>query len=131
MGTDPAQNTWQGQVLHNYFQGFLIFALPHHLNIGLDIQPCRTGKSTWGLIRFLNCKCTGNGLSIFFIGGFTFTKALIIFTGKGDGTDFCAITAGSTFVRVNIAGFLMKGYFEISFRAFNRINFRTSDQVDV
>jgi hypothetical protein len=131
MGTDPAQNAWQGQVFHDYLQSFLVFTFTHHLNIGLDIQPGRTGQSTRCLVGLLNGKSAGDRLGVSFISGLAVTKALIIFIREGDRTDFGTIAAGSTLVRVNIAGFLMKGDLKISLRAFKCFNFRTRDQVDV
>jgi hypothetical protein len=105
--------------------------LTDHLHVSLNIQACRAGQPTRRLVRFLNGKGPGYGLGVFFIRGLAVTEAVIVFIRQGYRADLGTIAAGGTLGRVNIAGFLMKGDFEISFRAFNRFNFRTGDQVDV
>ncbi len=79
----------------------------------------------------MNGKCTRDGLSVFFVGGFPVTKALVVFTGQGNGTDLRAIAAAGALCGVYIAGLLGDEGFEVPFRSFNFINFSACDQIDV
>ena len=131
MGADAAENAGQGQVFHDDFERFLVFALSDHLNVALDVQSGRAGHTAGGLVRFLDGKRTWNGLGIFFIGGLSVAESLVVFAGQGDRAHLDAIAAGSAFVRIDVAGFLFNIGFEIAFGTFNFVNFGIGDQIDV
>jgi hypothetical protein len=67
MGTNPSKYSGQGELFHDNFQGFFIFALFDHLHISLNIKTCRAGKTTGGLISLLNRKSAWYCLGVFLV----------------------------------------------------------------
>ena len=70
MRTNSTQNTRQRQIFHDDLKGLFIAARFDHVHITLDVQTARTCQTTGRLVAFVDGKCAGNGLGIFFIGGF-------------------------------------------------------------
>jgi hypothetical protein len=111
---NSAQYAGQRQILHDNFQGFLVFAHFDHVDIALNVQTAGARQATRGFIAFFDGKSPGNRLGILFIGSFFGDKILLVFIRKIDGADLDTLTAAGAFGKVDVAGVFTNPGLEVS-----------------
>jgi hypothetical protein len=79
----------------------------------------RTGSPAWGCSPLGNCKCPGYGLGVLFVDCLSLGKTLIIIIGYIYGTNFDAISATGTFVKIDISRMLHDASGKMSGFTFN------------
>jgi hypothetical protein len=113
-------------VLAEQLDGFLVFFLVDQGDIPLDAHMGRAGGLAGRGSAFADGICAGYGLGVFFVGGFSFGKVLVVFIANFDGTDFGAFAAAGAFGNINISGFLTDMGFKMSWFAVQGKNFSAS-----
>jgi len=68
VGTDPADHPRQGQLLHDEFDGFLVFAHFDELDIALHLEGGRTGGDAGGPVQLFDGKLRRDGLGKMAVG---------------------------------------------------------------
>ena len=128
---DAPENAGQRQLLHDDIQGLLVLALFDHLGVTLHILTGRAGHTAGRLVRLLDRERPRYGLGILLINRGSITEGLVILAGQGNRTGLDTLPAGSTFVEINVTGFLFYGNLEVALGTFDLVNFCTCDQVDI
>jgi len=119
MGADTAKYTGQWEIPHDDFNGFPVLSLLHHLHITLHIQVSRAGQSTGGLIEFFYAKGARNGLGIRSVNGLAAPQTHIILAGSHNRTYLGAVATACAFIKIKIAGVLLKCYLKVSLFSVN------------
>ena len=110
----PPEHAGQRQIFHDDLEGLFVFALLDHLDIALNIEAAGTGQAAGGLVCFLYGIRSGNGLGIFFKGGFFSCQTFIIFARKIHRADRGTLATAGTLGKINIAWVLTNPGFEVS-----------------
>ena len=109
MGTDPSQDSGQGEALHDDIQGLLVFPHLGHLDIALDIDLGGTGQSAGGCFSLVHGKGDGHCLGKNPVDGLSFAQPHIPFAGYGYRAHFFALSASGAGL-LNIPGVFSDGH---------------------
>ena len=112
--TDPAQNTGQGQSLHDQFDGFPVFSLSDQLHISLNVYARRACLYTGRPIFFVDAKRDGNRLGKGAIDGFPGLEGFIPFAVQRDRADTDTVPAAGADPFLDVAWFSSNRYRKVS-----------------
>jgi hypothetical protein len=114
MITNTSNGGWEGVVLFDNIERFLVPACLDQGDIPLGARLCWTGVLTGASSPLRHKIGIGNGLGIRSVNRFSLIQPLIEFVGKEDRADLCTVVAASTFLHIHIAGTFLDGCLEMS-----------------